>query len=208
MHQIQKDLLALSRNINLGERSLREIGRLIGVEHPEKIRHHLKQLEKKGFLQVDKEGQHIINTNTDIRKENKFINIPIVGSANCGPAMLLAHENIEGYLKMSTSLVKGDGYFAIRAVGDSMDKTDINGNNIEEGDYVIIDKEQNTPENGSVVLAVIDDAAMIKRLRIDTNSGTVSFLSESRSGYPPILASIQDLDDMYINGRVVHVIKN
>ncbi len=207
MHQIQKDLLALSRNINLGEKSLREIGRLIGVEHPEKIRHHLKQLERKGFLEVDHEGQNIINVNTDLRKENKFINIPIVGSANCGPAMLLAQENLEGYLKVSSSMIKSGSCFAIKAFGDSMNKADIKGNNIEEGDYVIIDKGKNQPEDSKYVLAVLDNAAMIKKLRINKKNQTVLFLSESTSNHPPIVATLDDLDDIYINGEVVQVVK-
>ncbi len=208
MHQIQKDLLALSRNINLDDKSLREIGRLIGIEHPEKIKHHLKQLEKKGFLAINRQSQNIININTDLRKENKFINIPIVGSANCGPATMLAEENVEGYLKVSNSLVGNKkSCFTIKAVGDSMNKANVKGNSIEEGDYVIVDASAKTTENGSYVLAVFDNAAMIKKLHIDKKSGTVLFLSESKYDYPPIVATIEDLNDIFINGQVIQVVK-
>ena len=207
MHQIQKDLLSLSRNINLGERSLRDIGRLIGVEHPEKVKHHLKQLEKKGFLEIDRYSNSIRNINSDISQENKFINIPIVGSANCGPAQLLAEENIESYMKMSASLLNSGEYFAIRAVGDSMNKASIKGNCIDEGDYVIIDKSLQAPEEGEYMLVVLDGSAMIKRFHIDEENKMIFFLSESTHNYPPIVATTEDLDDIYMNGRVVRVVK-
>ena len=48
MHQIQQQLLQLAAKKNLGSMSLREIGALINVPAPQKVKHHLEQLEKKG----------------------------------------------------------------------------------------------------------------------------------------------------------------
>jgi biotin operon repressor len=52
MHTIQQKLLTLSKNTNLAQTSLREMAALIGMpaESPQKIKHHLEQLEKKGFI--------------------------------------------------------------------------------------------------------------------------------------------------------------
>lgn len=207
MHQIQKDLLSLSRNLNLGERSLREIGHLIGVSHPEKVKHHLKQLEKKGFIEIDKGSGTIRNLNSDISKENKFINIPIVGAANCGPAQLLAVENIEGHLKLSSSIVRGRKLFAVKAEGNSMNRAKIHGASIDEGDYVIVDLSDNSPALGDYVLAVIDGAAMIKKFHPVPEQGAIYFVSESTTEYPPIMIAGEDISQVYINGKVVQVVK-
>jgi repressor LexA len=206
MHQIQKDLLSLSRNINLGERSLREIGSLIGVNHPQKVQHHLKQLEKKGFIMIDKASKTIKNLNTDLKKEARFINVPIVGSANCGPAELLADENIEGFLKVSKSNLPKRKVFAVTADGDSMNKADINGKSIKSGDYVIIDPENRSPEHGEYVLSVIDGAANIKRFYKDDENKQIVLTSESTYDYPPIYIHQDDFEDFMINGKVVEVI--
>ena len=76
-----------------------------------------------------------------------------------------------------------------------------------EGDYVIIDRSKNLPEDSKYVLAVLDNAAMIKKLRINKENQTVMFVSESKSEHPPIVATLEDLDDIYINGEVVQIVK-
>ncbi|WKZ31232.1 MAG: S24 family peptidase [Candidatus Dojkabacteria bacterium] len=207
MHQIQKDLLALSRNINLGERSLREIGSLIGVDHPQKVQHHLEQLEKKGFITIDRSAKTIKNNNYDPSKENRFINVPIVGSASCGPAQLIAEENIDGFLKISKSTLKQEKVIAVVASGNSMNKAKIEGNSIEDGDYVIVDYLDREPLHGSYILSVVDGAANIKRLYVDKDNQQVVLLSESSQNYPPIYIHEKDYSDFMINGKVVQVIK-
>lgn len=43
-----------------------------------------------------------------------------------------------------------------------MNKANVNGKTIEDGDYLIIDSDYRSPRNGDVVLSVIDDMANIK----------------------------------------------
>jgi repressor LexA len=207
MHEIQKNLLSLSRNTNLGDKSLREIGGLIGVNHPQKISHHLMQLEKKGFIVIDRSNGIIKNVNSDDTREYSFINVPIVGSANCGPAQLLAEENLEGHLKISRSMAPSGNIFAIRAQGDSMNKARINGKSIDDGDFVIVDKDRMAPHHGDYVLSIVDDAANIKRFHHDHSTGQLALISESTYKYPPIYIHEDDTDSFMINGTVVDVIK-
>lgn len=207
MHQIQKDLLALSRNVNLAEKSLREIGSLIGVDHPQKISHHMKQLEKKGFIIVNKANNQVININRKTDNERQFINIPIVGAANCGPAQLLAEENIEGYLQLSQSMVGNKQVMAIRAEGDSMNQAKIDGDSINPGDYVIVDYNATSPEHGDYVVAVVDGAANIKRFYDDRTHGQIALVSESTYDYPPIYIHQDDYSDLMFNGKVIKVVK-
>lgn len=54
MHPTAVKILELSKTIDLGTLKLREIGRRVGIDHPQKIAHHIGQLEKKGYLIHDK----------------------------------------------------------------------------------------------------------------------------------------------------------
>lgn len=207
MHKIQKDLLSLSRNVNLAEKSLRDIGALIGVEHPQQVQHHIQQLQKKGFLIHDHANNRIVNVNRKVNQERQFINIPIVGAANCGPANILAQEDIEGYLKLSKAMISKSDVMAIRAEGDSMNKANIEGDSIEAGDYVIVDPTNHSPSHGEYVLAVLDGAANIKRFYDDRKNGQIMFISESTYDYPPICVHQDDYSDLMINGKVLKVIK-
>ena len=52
MHYIQESILKLVDEHNLGVMTLREIGELIGEKYPQKIKHHLDQLEKKQLIYI------------------------------------------------------------------------------------------------------------------------------------------------------------
>jgi SOS-response transcriptional repressor LexA len=135
-----------------------------------------------------------------------FISIPILGSANCGPATIYADENIEGFLKISKKfLPKHKGIFAIKAQGNSLNRSSINGKNIEHGDYVIIDSGQTSAKDGDYVLSIIDNMANIKKFRIDHKNGRIALVSESTQSINPIF--IHTEDEFRINGKVLDVIK-
>jgi len=56
MHPIQEKLLALSKSHNLAEITLRAMAEKIGMknESPQRIKHHLLQLERRGFLSINR----------------------------------------------------------------------------------------------------------------------------------------------------------
>jgi repressor LexA len=206
MHKIQEQILKLVETKNLGNMTLREIGELIGEKYPQKIKHHLDQLQKKGLLKIDKKNKSITRASRGPIQNSKLISIPIVGAANCGPATIFANENIEGYLKISKSILKKcQNIFAIRAQGLSMNKAQINGVTIEDGDYLLVDSSQSSPTNGDIVLSVIDDMANIKKYVWDEANNQIVLVSESTKDIPPIY--IHEDDSFMINGKVIQVIK-
>lgn len=208
MHIIQQKLLKLSGRHNLGEMKLRQIARLIGENHPQKIKHHLNQLEKGGFIKFDKRKKIIERIRLGAIKKTNFFAIPILGSANCGKATIFADENLEGYLKVSGKLLKKkEGVFAIKAEGHSMNRANINGQFIDDGDYVIIDNKNRVPNNGDYVLSVIDDVANIKKFIFDKENNQIVLLSESTEKLPPIYIHPKDFSRYIVNGKVIQVIK-
>lgn len=218
MHLIQEKILELSREENLAKLSLREMAKLIGLknESPQKIKHHLLQLQKKGFLSIDR-SRGIMNRSSEksklskgfLKNSSKLFSIPIIGTANCGPADIFAEENFQGFLKISSKLIsrsKPNGLFAIKTDGSSMNRAEIKGKKIEDGDFVIIDSEDIDAKTDNVVLAIIDNKATIKKFIDDRENGQIILKAESSYDYEPIY--LHPDDEFFINGKAVGVIKN
>ncbi|NMB91238.1 hypothetical protein GYA37_00110 [candidate division WWE3 bacterium] len=216
MHETQKKILQLSSSYNLSNLKLREIGKLIGSPHPQVVKHHLEQLKKKGFLKVEPTSGDISAVKPGEISSKRLVSIPILGNANCGEATMFAEEQLSGYLKISTSillqnlLAKTKSLFAVKAYGESMNRSSIATNmgmtkNIEEGDYVIVDTAVGSPKTGDYVLSVIDGSANIKKFVNDTRNNQVALISESSLDLPPIY--IDSSMNYLINGKVVQVIK-
>ncbi len=217
MHVIQERLLRLSKEKNLAKLSLREMARFIDLpnESPQKIKHHLLQLQKKGFITVDRDRGLMGRTSSMpdwarglLKKSRQLFSIPIIGTANCGPQTIFAEENFQGFLKISNRLIgksNPEGLFAIKTDGSSMNRAEINGRRIEDGDYIIVDKNDVNSHTGDVVLAIIDNQATVKRLIDDRENSQIVLMADSSFDYEPIY--IHPDDEFFINGKVIAVIK-
>lgn len=121
--------------------------------------------------------------------------IPLLGRVRCG-LPLYAEENIEEYVSY-----KGSGdetYFALRAVGDSM-----NAAGIQEGDVVIVRRQDAVDPNTIAVVCVNGDEATLKRFR---QEGSFVFLSP-QSTNPAHQVQVYNLSEtpVHIIGRVMEV---
>jgi SOS-response transcriptional repressor LexA len=217
MHPIQEKLLHLSKEQNLAQVSLREMARAIGLpdESPQKIKHHLQQLEKKGFFTIDRDKGLMEKTslipgwaNGLLKTASSLFSIPIVGTASCGPATIFAEENFQGFLRVSGRLLgkaSPKGLYGIKTNGTSMNRAEIAGKMIEDGDYVIIDSNRKDVRDNDIVLAIIDNKATIKRFIDDRKNGQVILKADSSYDYEPIY--LHPDDDFLISGKAVAVIK-
>jgi repressor LexA len=126
----------------------------------------------------------------------KMISIPVLGNVACGYP-LFAEENIETEISISTKLIRKDKkYFILRASGDSMNKA-----NIDDGDLVLIRKEQ-IAEDGDRVVALIDDEATIKEFKNNVDHIVLLPKSTTKEHQPIILTR-----DFKIQGIVESIIK-
>lgn len=207
MHKVQEKILSVMENHDLSKMSFREIGGLIGEkDSPQKVKHHIMQLQEKGLVRLDQHNKPVKKISRGKIRNSDLVSVPIVGTANCGVATIYADQYIEGYLRISRKILERvRNIFAIKAVGPSLNKANIGGNSIEEGDYVVIDREDKSPTNGDYVLSVIDEVANIKKYVRDKDNDRIILLSESTEDYPPIY--IHPDDSFVINGKVVQVIK-
>lgn len=124
--------------------------------------------------------------------------IPVLGQVRCGLPMY-AEENIIGYESFAGKT--GEQYFALYAVGDSMNAAGIN-----EGDTVIVQKQDVVEPNQIAVVCVNGDEATLKRFRQEDN---LVFLSP-QSYNPAHQIQVYDLKKtpVHIMGRVVQVRHN
>lgn len=209
MHTIQTKILNFLQKAKVTHIGLSQLGRMVEEKHPQQIKHHLEQLKKNGFISWDPkttaikvlEPIKIITTN--------LLMLPIYGAASCGLATAVAEERLEGYLKISSSVlgkINTKDLFIVRASGNSLDNAkDIKGGPIEDGDLVVIDPKVKNFRNGDYVLSVIDEHANLKRFYREEDH--VILVSESKTEVPPIYIHPDDFPNYMINGVIVRVFK-
>ncbi|MGI6423630.1 MAG: transcriptional repressor LexA [Candidatus Dojkabacteria bacterium] len=187
--------------------SLTELQRMLHISTKRGVVSHLEALERKGFIIRTSEprGIHIVNETEEDLLYEYLVGIPILGYANGGDPLVLAEEENIGILQLEKSLVKNRGnLFSLIVKGDSMNMREVNGKNIEDGQYVIIQKDAEI-EDGDVVLAIIDGCATVKNIKREKNM-TILYPKSSNPVHKPIYLDVNS--DSLINGKVVMVLDN
>ena len=154
--------------------SVREICAAVGLSSTSTVHGHLERLEKKGLIKRDPTKPRTIEV---VEKEAKkeMINIPVLGTITAG-LPILAEENIEDVFPLPIEHVKSNKeLFMLHVKGDSMIEA-----GIHNGDLAIIEKT-NYAENGTIVVALIENEATLKRffkekdhIRLQPENSTMS----------------------------------
>jgi repressor LexA len=137
--------------------TVREICRAIGIRSTSTAHKDINDLVAKGFLIKDpaKPRALVLASRESEEHEDTFqperedvIDVPVIGRVAAGTP-ILAEENQEGTFPVPAGYVKGK-CFMLRVHGESM----INAG-IMDGDLILVE-QQNTAENGDIVVAMID----------------------------------------------------
>lgn len=170
--------------------SVREICSAVELKSTSTVHGHLERLEKKGFIRRDPTKPRAI----EILDENPYpskeiISVPIIGTVAAGKP-ILAVENIEDTFPIPADYFPTNKQmFMLQVKGNSMIEAGIN-----DGDYIIV-QQQNTADNGDVVVAMIDDSATIKTFYRE--NGHIR-LQPHNSNMEPII-----VDDCVILGKAI-----
>lgn len=153
------------------------------------VSRYINKMKEDGILEF--EGHRGVITKQVKNRSNN--SIPIVGRIACGTPTI-AEEFIEDYVYLPISLIDKGKYFFLRASGDSMVNI-----GISSGDLVLI-REQNTAQNGDIVVALIDSEVTLKRF----------YREEGRIRLHPENDRMHDIyvDTCIIQGIAVKILKD
>ena len=138
--------------------SVREICEAVELKSTSTVHGYLTKLEDKGYIKRDKTKPRAIEIlkKNKYKKTREYINIPIIGNITAG-SPILAVENIEDTFPLPVDYIHNDEMFMLKVKGESM---------IDAGIYdkdLILVRQQNTAENGDIVVALIEEYATVKR---------------------------------------------
>ena len=134
--------------------TIREVQRAFSFRAVETARGHLETLVREGRL-GKRTGEARGFTLPELPAPKL---VPILGRVQAG-ALSTAVQDLEGYVPVESTHVSQD-LFALRVNGESM-----TGAGIHPGDLVIV-RRQATASSGEIVVALVEDEATVKRLRI------------------------------------------
>ena len=164
-----------------------EIAKIMGFKSVNAAESHIKALVKKGVL------LKVPDSSRGLKLVEEYSGIPIVGRVAAG-SPISAVENIEKYIP--TNPISSPVDFFLRVKGDSM--KDIG---IIENDLVGV-KKASTAENGSVVVARLEEEVTLKRF-VQEN-GRIKLVAENKN-YNDIL--IDQNSGFSLEGIAVGVVR-
>lgn len=148
--------------------TVREIGLGFDIKSPNGVMCHLKALEKKGLIKREGFSARAIQL---IAHRPPSVGLPFLGLVAAGKPMAAVAQEERLHLG---ELFEGPNMYALQVKGQSMIEDHIN-----DGDYVIIRKQEEA-ENGTRVVAMVNDEVTLKKffrkkdqIRLEPANGTM-----------------------------------
>ena len=159
LHPRQIKLLKLLKDHIDSPLLMSELSRESEIYSPGVLYHHLRQLERKGYLKRNPDNPKDYNIMDSPEKAIVYINK--YGMAQCGPDGILLSGNVIDRIPIASSLLRFPASlaFIVEARGDSMEPKITNGD-------VIIVKKQNFAESGDLIVCVHNEKVFLKQFLI------------------------------------------
>ena len=194
LHTKQKELLEILKSNISDPLTLQELAERLGVASKSVAFHHIKQLEKKGYLKRNPENPRDYIILKD--PERNVVYLPMYGQAKCGPEGTLLSGAPTRVVPVDPSMLyfpAGKG-FMVEAKGDSMETI------ISPRDWLIVEQDR-CPRQRDIVVCVNQGEVMVKRFSQD---GENIILESQNKKYSPIIA---DRESFHVEGIVRSIIK-
>lgn len=168
--------------------TLAEIAKFFGYKNRATVKQHLEAIEKKGFIKRNPK----LSRGIELTLEDKFF-IPraVLGEVAAGNPLTIYPDAIDT-IELPTIARMPKDSFLLRVKGDSLKDA-----YIFSGDIVIVNPNLE-PKNGQIVVAILDDAAVVKRFYKKKNE--IELLSENPE-FKPII-----IDKKYANFKLVGIV--
>jgi len=154
--------------------TLAEVAHHFGYKNRATVQQHLAAIEKKGFIRKNPKLSRSIELTLD---EKFFVPKPVLGEVAAGNPLTIYPDAIDT-IELPTIARMPKDSFLLRVKGDSLKDA-----YIFSGDIVIVNPNLE-PKNGQIVVAVLDDAAVVKRFYKKKNE--IELISENPE-YKPIM---------------------
>lgn len=170
--------------------SVREICNKLGIKSTSTVFGILNRLEKYEYIRKDPTKPRAIeildkNSENPTITNREVISLPVVGEIAAGEP-IFAEENIEEYIPLPSSYIKGRNCFMLKVKGDSMIDA-----GIFDRDLIVVDSSDKNPKKGKIIAALIDgDTATVKRL--DIRNGKIILIPENKT-YSEMIFSPEEI---------------
>lgn len=193
LHENQQRLLKLLEKHIAEPLSMEELAAELDISSKSVIHHHIKQLEKKGYIIRNATNPRYYQIKNP---EEKIVYLPLYGMAKCGPSGTILDGTPDRIVPVDPSMVqfpikKG---FMVEAKGSSMEDM------IHPKDWLIVE-QNNHPKQNDIVVCVNSEETMVKRFHYDGSS--IMLISDNKK-FLPIIA---DPYSFRVEGIVRSIIK-
>ncbi len=168
--------------------TLADIAKYFGYKNRATVQQHLQAIEKKGYIRKSPK----LSRGIELTLEDKFfVPKPVLGEVAAGNPLTIYPDAIDTVELPTIARMPKDS-FLLRVKGDSLKDA-----YIFSGDIVIVNPNIE-PKNGQIVVAILDDAAVVKRFYKKKNE--IELVSENPE-YKPIV-----IDKKYASFKVVGLV--
>jgi repressor LexA len=168
--------------------TLADVAKHFGYKNRATVQQHFQAIEKKGYIKKS----HKLSRGIELTLEEKFfVPRPILGEVAAGNPLTIYPDAIDT-IQLPTIARMPQDSFLLRVKGDSLKDA-----HIFSGDIVIVNPNLE-PKNGQIIVAIFDDAAVVKRFYKKRDE--IELKSENPD-YKPIV-----IDKKYSSFKVVGIV--
>lgn len=154
--------------------TLADVAKHFGYKNRATVQQHFQAIEKKGYIRKNPK----LSRGIELTLEEKFfVPKPVLGEVAAGNPLTIYPDAIDTIELPTIARMPMDS-FLLRVKGDSLKDA-----YIFSGDIVIVNPNLE-PKNGQIVVAILDDAAVVKRFYKKKNE--IELVSENPE-YKPIV---------------------
>lgn len=177
--------------------TLKEIGEAMGISSPATVHEHIDRLRQKGFIKKldgTARGLEVVKANFRSGSDESPVELPVLGYIAAG-APLEPYSDPSFYISVAPGMISGGKpHYVLQIKGNSMME-----DGILDGDYVVIQHQQEA-KNGDIVVALLPNGlATLKRIYFEKDRIK---LAPANSQMSPIFTT-----HVKIQGRVVGLIR-
>ena len=168
--------------------TLADVAKHFGYKNRATVQQHFQAIEKKGYIRKSPK----LSRGIELTLEDKFfVPRPILGEVAAGNPLTIYPDAIDT-IKLPTIAKMPQDSFLLKVKGDSLKDA-----YIFSGDIVIVNPNLEA-KNGQIVVAILDDAAVVKRFY--KKRSEIELVSENPE-YNPIV-----IDKKYASFKVVGIV--